>query len=110
MVDDTVADDDITTVVFNAVDNRDTYEFEDAPYPDRLIAFSVLAHVSKKAGAASLAPVASQDSLETAGAPDVLTDDYVAYVEPYNTAPDATPWGYPGDRWNAMIWGVDRAA
>jgi hypothetical protein len=101
---DAVADDDITHLDATDVDQRTTVVVQPAPFSDRVVAFSVLVHVSRGEGAA-LAPVARQDGVDTLGSDVALDAAFLAYPTPYNTAPDATPW--TPAIWNAMEWGID---
>lgn len=106
-VNQATADDDITTLDATSTGLDETFEFEDAPFPNRTIAFSVLIAVAKKSGSGSLKLAARQGVTDTLGSDQVLTDDYVAYWGPYQTAPDGTPW--TPAVWNPMQWGGQSA-
>jgi len=103
-ISEATSDDDATTLVATSTGLTETFEFEDAPYPERQIAFSELIAVAKEAGGGAIALVARQDVTDTVGSDQPLTSDYLAYYGCYQTAPDATPW--TPAVWNPMQWGV----
>lgn len=90
-VDDVTADDDSSYVAASATGLRDVHEFQDAPYPDRVVVGVSLIHVARVgSGSMSLTPMARQAGVDYDGTPVALTSAYQALAKVYNTAPDGS--------------------
>lgn len=109
MVDDSSADDDVTTVEGDALNDIDTYVCADAPDPSQSVHGVLLAIVARNDGGfEELAPVARQSGSNTVGTSSALSAAFAAILTPYDTAPDASAW--TPTILNAMEWGQKRTA
>lgn len=105
---DAIADDAVSYNDAENVTDIDTVELEDSPAPDFAISFVMLALVAIGGGGAEIAHVLRQGGTDYSGSGVPVTGSWAAYLKPYDTAPDATPW-------DALVWstiqaGAERAA
>lgn len=108
-VDDVASDDDVTFNDGEAVNDLDTLAMQDLVDADHDIDFVVLALVARGAGASeTLAHVVRQGATDTASASANLAAAYDAFLRPYDTLPDTTPWT-PAE-WSAVELGYKRTA
>lgn len=101
LVADAVADDSVTYVKGDAVDEQDLYHFQDAPNPDKAIAGVVT--VAVVGGSGSYAQIGKEDSTEDEG-PEISVSGYGASAMPRDLTPSAVAW--TPTRFNATQFGV----